>query len=104
VIRQEKIGISGAWEKKPKHIVMYPEKHIMCQKESIMLKTVVVFDDYSKSEGAVMQVFYRSSNEQAAMVDNLGKVTAIGRGVATITASIIHDDVLTETSIAVAVV
>jgi beta-glucosidase len=104
VIHQGKIGISGTWKREIKHIVMYPEKHIMRQKDSITTKTVVVFDDYSKSEGAAMQVFYRSSNEQTATVDNLGKVTAIGRGVATITASIIRDDVLTEESIAVAVV
>jgi beta-glucosidase len=104
VIRQEKIGISGEWEKKVKHIVMYPEKYIMCQKESIMIKTVVVFDDYSKSEGAAMQVLYRSSNEQVAMVDDLGNVTAIGRGVATITAVIEYNGNHREEYVALAII
>jgi beta-glucosidase len=103
VIHRERLSISGTWEREIKHIVIYPEKHILVQKERMTLRTVVVFDDYSKSEGSELKVSYGSSNEQTATVDERGKVTAIGKGVAVINAVVEYNGVSKEESIAIAV-
>ncbi len=95
--------LSGELDIKLKTVRIIPSGHILKKGETLTTETTAVFNNQSYADLGAAEVIYTSSNDKVAAVDNNGNVTAVGKGVATITVSITIDGVTKTDSFAVAV-
>jgi beta-glucosidase len=104
VIHQEKIKISGVWERELKHIAIHAEKRILRPGDEITLKTIAIFDDCSRLRGRDIKILFKSSDQQVAVVTEDGTVKALSQGTAIITATINDNGLAMDETIAFAVI
>jgi hypothetical protein len=104
VIHTDKIKISGAWNRQLKHIVVRSSKCVLRIHDEATLRVITILDDYSRAENADVKIQYKSLNEQVVKVSEYGKVTALLKGTAVITASVVYNRAKVKESIAVAVI